>query len=629
MQPPPPRRPAALTAVAGGMDAAGDACCPPLLSPTALLQSPPSKRMRPGPAPKDAAAVQDAARQHKQQQQQHEQEDEDQQQQVSAATHGPVSPTDLQAPLQTLFLAEHGGGGLSPVDVLSPSGARVRRSSVMSSATVAPCLPPISPLDLGVFEAQVHALAAAPQQQQGQEQQGQEQQHQHHQQQQQGKDIGQQQQQRCDHKQLPQQQQQQQQQQRNGRTALGLPLDIEAAAAPGALTPHLEAVLTPGRLLLGSPAGVGPLLGQGGALEHAADVAAELGFAGLGAAGTPGGVGDLCGLLLASPDHRGPLVSPRGGAGGGGAFAAAGSAAAAAAAGVGGNGGSAGVLAALRDVALASPLHKGDARAAAATAMLGGGIFAPGSGLGERPLRRRPAAGGAAGNGGGGSGALAGELSPPLAMTPLYGAGAAGARASHGARRSSSGVSRLSLLSASTPAPDLAAAIHATQWVPCSTAGSSGAASLPGAWPLPGPPLPGDLAHGGGAQAAAQRGGGGSGVGVGAFRAPAPGRISGLRGLKARARASEFGVRLPDGSGGGGDDGRRADQWEPAARAAAPRAASRLWSGRHGVPPSVLRELPRRAPAAAAAAAARPVAMLETMEQVWAAAAAAAARRGV
>ena len=511
---------------------------------------------------------------------------------VDAAGGGgpPAAAASPAAAAPVLFATEP--GALSPSDELSPIGGRMRRSSVMSCATVAPCLPPISPLDLGSFGARVAggafaggALAAVA----------------------------------C----------------AGGGAPRGLtisPLDVEPprTAVPagggggggGALTPTFaDVVLSPvGRLLLGSPVD----LADG--LERAGDVAAELGLA----AGTPC-ASELYGLL-ASPDHN-SLVSPRGGPL------------------------SHGVLAALRDVMMASPLHKlpggggGGAGGGGAggggggtAAMLGGGIFAPGGGLGERSLN-------GGGGGGGGRGArsngLAGALSP-LASTPLLagsaGAGGAGApRASWGggSRRDSRGSSRSSLLSSSTPALDAGG----PQWVPCAAA--AGAAAVAAGAAAAARDAQAVRAPGGGAVRTLERG-----------NAVRSGRSGGPRGPKARGRtssgaddgdgalpplsaqlsghASEF-LRLPRE-----DDACGLDQLRPPLHlnggppfgrappgAHAPAAPRRRHNGLHGVPKEILQELPlRHRPRPPRPPPPPGPALLQTMEQLWAAAAAAGARRG-
>jgi len=199
------------------------------------------------------------------------------------------------------------------------------------------------------------------------------------------------------------QQQQQAAARPGGRPGLGLSLDVDAVnsapgASGGALTPHLGDLLTPGQLMLGSPVD----LGDGG-LGRAVDVAAELGLV-----GTPGGP-DVCGLL-ASPDHI--LTSPRGA-----------------------------MLASLRDVVLASPLGKH-------------GIFSGGGMMGF---------GAHGGHGGLADAAKVGTALSPLA-TPLF-AGSGQQRQSWARRESRA---RSSLLSASTPQPELSA------WVPCSTGSGGG-----------------------------------------------------------------------------------------------------------------------------------------------------------
>jgi hypothetical protein len=310
-------------------------------------------------------------------------------------------PVGAAAPL-ALFVSEP--GGFSP---LSPIGGRMRRSSVMSSATVAPCLPPISPLDLGGFD---HLTQQDQQRHQPLQQQQQDEQHQHqHQHQQAAPPPG-----------------------KGGAGAPGAATPLAAGRSParlalgplsvdmdlsavGTLTPHLTDVLTPGRLLLGSPVDLGD------ALERAVDVAAELGLGGAGAA-------DMCGLL-ASPGQI--LTSPRGA-----------------------------LFASLRDIVLASPLGKvGGAEASLTTSMFGGGA-AGGAGA---------AAGGGCGDAGGDGrlpGGLAGELSPIAAALQLE---SAPRRAAWGAQRAGGRAARASLLPMSPPQPELSA------WVPCSTASTGGA----------------------------------------------------------------------------------------------------------------------------------------------------------
>ncbi|GBF98637.1 hypothetical protein Rsub_10826 [Raphidocelis subcapitata] len=484
MQPPPPRgarsaaamnddprRPAYL----GGLFADAQP-----LSPTDLLQ-PPQKRARSGGP---------------------------QQPPQQAASPNPHAPP-------ALFVSEP-SSGFSPRGPLSPLDGRLRRSSVMSSSTVAPYLPPISPLNLGGFD-----LAAAPQQQPRQQQ------HQH-----------------------------QHQQSRGKQASLRLaPLDVEAAAAglastmgPGGLTPHLGEAITPGRLLLGSPVDLGD------SLERAVDVAAELGLLSNGS--------DMCGLL-ASPEAVG-LTSPRGM-----------------------------MLASLRDIVLASPLGIGFLGGTGGAAGTAGAAVGGGAGITGASLART----------------LAGELSP--LATPLFATNAP--RLSWAAARRDSNA-RTSLLSAATPAPELAA------WVPCSavsTGGSGGSGDAQPPW----------LAAAGQQQQQQQQqqfaGSGGPGgvllldaqrgTSKGPSRRP---QLAGIRNLKARQRSGE----LPplqhqhqqaqqQQAQQQQDDTSNWQQHDQQLRSAAV-PERKPWHGRSGVPAELLRELAAvRKPA--------PPAMLDTIERVW------------
>jgi hypothetical protein len=401
-----------------------------------------------------------------------------------------------------LFISE--GSGLSPQDPLSPHGGRLRRSSVMSSATVVSCLPPISPLDLGGFEGQQRPRqhAAAP----------------------------------------------------LGRPGLALSLgkldvDLGSNGGPGAagghaagggLTPHLNDVLSPGRLLLGSPVD----LGDG--LERAVDVAAEFGLI-----GTPGP--DVCGLL-ASPDYV--LASPRGV-----------------------------MLASLRDVMLASPLGKAEGFGPSSAG------FGPSSaGFGPSSIGRGGAFGGLDADG-----RPASQFSP--LATPLFAGG--GQQRHSWARRDSR--ARSSLLSASTPQPELSA------WVPCSGGAAGGAGAGGGAG---GGSAARDVQPPWLSAAGQQQVGGVFSRTIEVQRGTCKGashRPLGRRGNRAEQRqrgGGDFGLMMPPHQ----DDRRQLDQRQPGA------GAERPWSGRHGVPMSIVRELQggRRAEPA--------YVMLDSIERVWASA---------
>jgi hypothetical protein len=454
------------------------------LSPTALLQPPPKRARSRGPPPLPQQPPQQAA---------------------SPNPHAPPA----------LFVSEH-GSGFSPRGPLSPLDGRLRRSSVASS-TVAPYLPPISPLDLGGFDL------PAPVQQQLQQQAQQPQQ--------------------------PRQQSQQQQQSRGMQAPLRLaPLDVDALAAglagvmpgppgAGALTPHLGEAITPGRLLLGSPVD----LGEG--LERAVDVAAELGLLSNGS--------DMCGLL-ASPEAVG-LTSPRGV-----------------------------MLASLRDILLASPLGGGTHGGGG-----GGAAGAAGAGLG----------GGAGLTGASLARTLASELSP--LATPLFAGNAP--RLSWAARRDSN--ARTSLLSAATPAPELAA------WVPCSSVSTGGSGDAQPPWLATAGQQPQQFATSGGAGGIllldAQRG-----TSRGPSRRP---QLAGVRNLKARQRSGELPplqqqhqqAQPPPQQQQ--DDINNWQQHDQQPRSAA--AERKPWHGRSGVPAELVREV-------AAARKPAPRAMLDTMERV-------------